>query len=309
MLQCFGPAADMVVSSRDRLKDRLMQSQLGSAPLVREGYRNHRLMERPTSVIFESIGEDKPLWLDDLLIYASLSLYDPLVFLCNSITAVWALLREGRTGLGTDGIAIDELRKYPWRSHGYEPASSRSGVSFAGDHGAAVRPPPLHQMLGVGKCLENEFAGGVEDARDDKLTIGWFGALIRFYFFWHIISPSIELCTDQFQSDPPFTSAAQASATNYGDLFKPAAMYSASWSSDDILGFAAFGFEASDLMAARADRNAQPSALYDITRRDFHSSYYVRRAEPTIGWRSGERQRLLSVKLVQVYSMRLAKEP
>jgi hypothetical protein len=74
MLQGFGPAADMVVSSRDGLEDRLMQSQPGSAPLVREGYRNHCLMERPTGIIFEGIGENKPLWLDDLLIYASLSL-------------------------------------------------------------------------------------------------------------------------------------------------------------------------------------------------------------------------------------------
>jgi hypothetical protein len=44
-------------------------------------------MERALGVIFESIGEDKPLWLDDLLIYASLSLYDPLVFLCGNVTA------------------------------------------------------------------------------------------------------------------------------------------------------------------------------------------------------------------------------
>ena len=87
MLQCFGPALDMVVSSRDGLEDRLMQSQLGSAPLVRKGCRNHRSMERALGVIFESIGEDKPLWLDDLLIYASLSLYDPLVFLCGNVTA------------------------------------------------------------------------------------------------------------------------------------------------------------------------------------------------------------------------------
>ena len=78
---------------------------------------------------------------------------------------------------------------------------------------------------------------------------------------------------------------------------------------DDILGFTAVGFEASELMGRRADRNARPYALYDIARSDFHSPYYVRRAGPTIGWRSMERQRLLSLKLVQVYSTRLSKEP
>ena len=172
MLQSFGPAADMVVSSRDGLEDRLMQSQLGSASLVREAYRNHRLMERPAGIIFEGIGKDKPRWLDDLLIYASLSLYDPLVFVYDNVTAASALLRECGTRIGVDGMTVDELRKCPRRSHGYAPGSPRPGVSFAGDHGAAVRAPPIHQALWVGKCLKNEFAGGVEDARDDKLTIG-----------------------------------------------------------------------------------------------------------------------------------------
>jgi len=194
----------MVVSSRDGLEDRLMQSQLGSAPLVREAYRNHRLMERPTGVIFEGIGENKPLWLDHLLIHTSLSLYDPLVFVRGNVTAALALLRKGGTIVGIDGMTVDELRQYPRRSHGYAPGSSRPGVSFAGDHGAAARAPPVHQTLWVGKCLKNEFAGGVEDARDDKLTLGWFGALNRCYFFWHVASPPISLSTDTVSSGPPF---------------------------------------------------------------------------------------------------------
>jgi hypothetical protein len=50
-------------------------------------------MERPTGIILEGIGEDKPLWLDDFLIYASLSLYDPPVFVRGNVTAALALLR------------------------------------------------------------------------------------------------------------------------------------------------------------------------------------------------------------------------
>src|SRR6202035_5736732 len=128
MLQGFGPAADMVVSSRDGLEDRLMQSQPGSAPLLREGYRNHCLMERPTGIIFEGIGENKPLWLDDLLIYASLSLYNPIVFVRGNITAALALLREGVTSVAIARMTVNELRKYPRRSHGYAPGSPRPEV-------------------------------------------------------------------------------------------------------------------------------------------------------------------------------------
>jgi hypothetical protein len=179
-------------------------------------------MERPTGIIFEGIGEDKPLWLDDLLIYASLSLYDPPVFVRGNVTAALALLREGGTSLGIAGMTVDELRKYPRRSHGYAPASPRPQVSLAGDHDAAVRAPPLHQTLWVGKCLKNEFARGVEDARDEKLTIGWFAALIRLYFFWHVASPSIELCKDTVSFRSSFRSSfhvcASASPTNDADV-------------------------------------------------------------------------------------------
>ena len=87
MPQCFGPTTHMVVSRRDVLEDRLMQSQLGSAPLVREGDRNYRLMERPTGIIFEGIRKNEPLRLHDLLIYASLSLYDPGVVTRGDVSA------------------------------------------------------------------------------------------------------------------------------------------------------------------------------------------------------------------------------
>jgi hypothetical protein len=80
MLQCLGPATDMVVSGCNGLEDRLMQSDLGSAPSLRKTYGNYRLMERPTRVTFKGIGEHQPLWLDNLAIYASLPLNDPLVF-------------------------------------------------------------------------------------------------------------------------------------------------------------------------------------------------------------------------------------
>src|SRR5262245_53611284 len=100
MLQGFGPATHMVVSGRDGLEDRLTQSQLGSAPLVREAYRHLRLMERPAGIIFEGIGEDQPLRLYDLLIYASLSLYDPRVVARGNVTAALARLRATRTRLG-----------------------------------------------------------------------------------------------------------------------------------------------------------------------------------------------------------------
>src|SRR5437879_4216528 len=87
MLQGFGPTTHMVVSRRGALEDRLMQGQLGSAPLVREGYRNYRLMERSTGIIFESIRKNEPLRLHDLLIYASLSLYDPGVVTRGDVSA------------------------------------------------------------------------------------------------------------------------------------------------------------------------------------------------------------------------------
>src|SRR6266446_7071350 len=114
MLQCFAPAADMVVSSRNGLEDRLMHGQPGSAPLVRKAHRNHCLMERPARLVHESIGEDKPLWLDNLLIYAALSLYDPVVFVRRELPAT-SLLREARTILGINGMPVDKLRKYPGR--------------------------------------------------------------------------------------------------------------------------------------------------------------------------------------------------
>src|SRR6266446_8080371 len=115
MLQCFAPAADMVVSSPNGLEDRLMHGQPGSAPLVRKAHRNHCLMERPARLVHESIGEDKPLWLDNLLIYAALSLYDPVVFVRRELPATSALLG--------DGMPVDKLRKYPGRPHGYRPGS------------------------------------------------------------------------------------------------------------------------------------------------------------------------------------------
>src|SRR5258706_11807735 len=124
MLQSFGPATHVVVSGRDGLKDCLMQSQLGSASLVREAYRHHRLVDRPTGVIFEGISENKPLRLHDLLIYASLSLYDPLVVARGVVTAALARLRETRTRLGVDGMTVDELRKDLRRSHGDMPGSA-----------------------------------------------------------------------------------------------------------------------------------------------------------------------------------------
>src|SRR6266478_3935519 len=104
-------------------------------------------MEWPAGIIFERIGEDNPFWLDDLLIYASLSLHDPLVFVRGNVTAASVLLREGGTGLGIARMTVDELREYSGRSHGYAPGSPRLRVSFAGNHGAAVMAPPLHQMI------------------------------------------------------------------------------------------------------------------------------------------------------------------
>src|SRR6516164_437570 len=124
-----------------------MQSQLGFAPLIREAYRNHCLMEGPTAVIFEGIGKDEPLWLDYFLINAALSLYHPLIFACRDVPAALALMRGRGPSLRSHGMAVDELRKYLRRAHGYAPGSSRPRVCRAGDHGAAVRTPPLHQMM------------------------------------------------------------------------------------------------------------------------------------------------------------------
>jgi hypothetical protein len=57
--------------------------------------------------------------------------------------------------------------------------------------------PTAHQVLWVDECLKNKFARCVEDPRDEKRTVSWFGALIRVYLFWHLASPSNELWTDR----------------------------------------------------------------------------------------------------------------
>src|SRR6266481_4305339 len=129
-------------------------------------------MQRPTGVVFEGIRENEPLRLHDLLIYASLSLYDPGVVTRGNLSAALPRVRE--TSLGVDGMTVHELGKYSGRSHRDAPGSPRPRVSFAGNHCAASGTPPALQTRWVGERLENEFARRVEHACDDKHTIGWF---------------------------------------------------------------------------------------------------------------------------------------
>jgi hypothetical protein len=54
-----------------------MQSDLRSAFLLGESYRNDRSMELSTGIIFKGIRESEPFRLHDLLIFTALSLNDP----------------------------------------------------------------------------------------------------------------------------------------------------------------------------------------------------------------------------------------
>jgi hypothetical protein len=111
MLQGFAPATDMIVSVQHSFEDRLMQSYLRSATVFRKTYRNCCLMKRPAGVIFEGICEHQPLWSDNFLIYASLSLDDQMLFTRGRLTAASVLLRGCGTSEGFDWITVTELGK------------------------------------------------------------------------------------------------------------------------------------------------------------------------------------------------------
>src|SRR2546430_6522488 len=96
-----------------------MQGQSRFAPLVRQTNCDKRPMEQVAGIIFEAIGEDEPLGLDDLLIYASLFLNDPVVFVVTKAAAASARRWESKSGIG--GMTFDKLRKYSRRAHGYGP--------------------------------------------------------------------------------------------------------------------------------------------------------------------------------------------
>ena len=65
-------------------------------------------------------------------------------------------------------------------AHDVFPLAADAKIHFLNRHRKAARPPPVHDVLGIGHCLPNQFARRIELAGNENFPVGVLHKVLEF---------------------------------------------------------------------------------------------------------------------------------